>query len=307
MAGEAINPSTAVAASWEETLSPITDEQGADQSVSLEIIEWRRVTKRALYLCNEQGFPVSQVEARFHVGDFHFSAYLKSAFVSALEGDGRLDLAEMVPELARAVEEARDRIKTIFRSRAAERAKKVVDEWKAQKLYPYEGEAKTNIETAERQIFDIVAVTVQEATSDFGESSQQQLSLHLRMLRHAIERSPAELQKILDQVLRLPKRKQKQLAQLLDETSLSGIISAANLVADQLKFLHGLNIILFDYVTKDRLKERTQLHKILEQNTWIFGEEYNLWASDKGLTRVLQAHKERLDPNIVIDEPVKIV
>ena len=103
------------------------------------------------------------------------------------------------------------------------------------------------------------------------------------MLRHAIERSPTELQKILDEVLRLPKRKQKELAQLLDQTNLSGIISAASLVADRLKFLHGLNIILFDHETRDRLKERTQLHKILEQNTWVFGEEYNLWASDKGL------------------------
>jgi hypothetical protein len=307
IAGEGIDPATAIAASWEEALTPIRDEEGAEQSVSLEVIEWRRHTRRALYLCNEQGFPLSQVEARFHVGDFHFSAYLKSFFVSALESEDRLDLAEMVPELARAVEEARDRIKAIFRSRAAERAKKVVDEWKARKLYPYEGEAQNNIETAERQIFDIVAVTVQEATPDYSESSQQQLALHLRMLRHAIERSPAELQKILDEVLRLSKRKQKELAQLLDETNLSGIISAASLVADRLKFLHGLNIVLFDYETKDRLKERTQLHKILEQNTWIFGEEYNLWASDKSLTRVLEAHKQKLDPNIVIDEPVKIV
>jgi Histidine kinase-, DNA gyrase B-, and HSP90-like ATPase len=201
IAGEAIDPATEIAASWEEALSLIIDEDGREHSASLEIIEWRRNTKRALYLCNEQGFPLSQVEARFHVGDFHFSAYLKSSFVNALEGDNRLDLAEMVPELAGAVEEARDRIKSIFRSRAAARAKKVVDEWKARKLYPYEGEAQTHIETAERQIFDIVAVTVQEATP--GESSEQQLALHLRMLRHAIERSPTELQKILDEVFAL--------------------------------------------------------------------------------------------------------
>jgi hypothetical protein len=283
IAGEPIDPAKAIAASWEETLSPIIDEEGSEHPASLEIIEWRRQTKRALYLCNEQGFPLSQVEARFHVGDFHFSAYLKSSFINALESDNRLDLAEMVPELARAVEEARDRIKAIFRSRTAERAKRVVDEWKTRKVYPYEGDAQSHIETAERQIFDIVAVTVQEAAPDFGESSHQQLALHLRMLRHAIERSPTELQKILDEVLRLPKRKQKELAQLLDQTNLSGIISAASLVADRLKFLHGLNIILFDHETRDRLKERTQLHKILEQNTWVFGEEYNLWASDKGL------------------------
>ena len=307
ISGEAIDPTKAIAATSEEILAPIVDEVGSMHEAKIEIIEWRRHTKRALYLCNEQGFPLSQIETRFHVGDFHFSAYLKSPFISQLASDNRLDLAEMVPALVAAVDEAREKIKLIFRARSVERAKKVVDEWKTKKIYPYEGEAESHIETAERQIFDIIAVTVQEATPAFREASHQQLALHLRMLKAAIERSPAELQKILDEVLRLPKRKQKELAQLLDETDLSGIISAASLIADRLKFLHGLNIILFDYEAKERLKERTQLHKILEQNTWIFGEEYNLWASDKGLTRVLQAHKERLDPNITIDEPVKII
>src|SRR6267142_1447861 len=70
----------------------------------------------------------------------------------------------MVPALAMAVDEARRKIKELFRERASERAKIVVEDWKAQKLYPYEGEAATQIERAERQIFDIIAVTVQEAT-----------------------------------------------------------------------------------------------------------------------------------------------
>src|SRR3984893_18246422 len=109
------------------------------------------------------------------------------------------------------------------------------------------------------------------------------------------------------EVLKLPKRKQQELATLLDETDLSGIISAAKLVADRLKFLQGLRVILFDHEVKDRLKERSQLHKILESNTWIFGEEFNLWASDRELTTVLRYHKEKLDPDLVIDEPVKLL
>ena len=51
----------------------------------------------------------------------------------------------------------------------------------------------------------------------------------------------------------------------------------------------------------------SQLHKILEQNTWVFGEEYHLWASDKDLTNVLRTHKDKLDPDIVIDELVSVV
>jgi hypothetical protein len=65
--------------------------------------------------------------------------------------------------------------------------------------------------------------------------------------------------------------------------------------------------ILFDYEAKEKLKERSQLHKILEQNTWILGEEYNLWASDKDLTTVLKAHRAKLDPDLVIDDPVKVI
>jgi hypothetical protein len=307
IAGEKIDPAIAIASFSEVPVSPIADETGRQHPVSLEIIEWRRQTKRALYLCDEQGFPLSQVEARFHVGDFQFSAYLKSSFIRKLYQDNRLELAEMVPELLSAIDEARAKIKEQFRERAAERARVVVDDWKAKKLYPFEGEGETQIEKAERKIFDIVAVTVQEAAPDFGEIPNQQMALHLRMLRHAIERSPTELQRILDEVIKLPKRKQKELALLLDETDLSGIISAATLVADRLKFLQGLGIILFDYEAKDRLKERTQLHKILETNTWIFGEEFNLWASDRELTTVLKAHKDKLDPELVIDEPVKLV
>ena len=305
--GERIDPSQAIAKTWDLPLSPIADDEGGLHQASLEVIEWRRQTKRALYLCNEQGFPLAQMETRFHVGDFYFSAYLKSPLISTLHQDNRLELAEMVPALAKAVEEARQHIKELFRERASEKARIVVEDWKAQKVYPYEGEAATQIERAERQIFDIVAVTVQDATPDASAISRPQMALHLRMLRHAIERSPTELQRILDEVLRLPKRKQKELATLLDETDLSAIISAATMVADRLKFLQGLRIILFDHEAKNRLKERSQLHKILETNTWIFGEEFNLWASDKELTTVLKIHKDKLDPDLIIDEPVKLL
>src|SRR5207247_6644194 len=38
-----------------------------------------------------------------------------------------------------------------------------------------------------------------------------------------------------------------------------------------------------------------------------FGEEFNLWASDRELTTVLKAHKDKLDPELVIDDSVKLV
>jgi hypothetical protein len=303
--GNAVDPSRLITKKQKIILSPIEDGEKA-HPVHLEIIEWRRETKRALYLCNAEGVPLSQVDARFHVGQFYFSAYLKSDYITELHNTERLGIGELEPKLQAVVEEGRDRIKDYFRNRAAEHAQTIVDEWKAADVYPFEGEASTVIERAERQVFDIVAVSVHDYTPDSRQVPARSTALHLRMLRHALERSPSELQLIINEVLQLPQRKQQELADLLQETTLSAIITAAKTVADRLKFIAGLESILFEPEKKERLKERSQLHKIVSENTWIFGDEYCLWVNDQSLTQVLRKHKQHLDPDIVIDDPVKI-
>lgn len=306
VSGNRITPAQIIAGREEFALSSFQDDDGKVYSAKLEIIEWRRETKRALYLCNVEGFPLSQLDTRFHVGQFHFSAYLKSDYITELHNSERLGVAGLEPKAQTLVEEARAKLKTYFRDRAAERARNIVEEWKAESIYPFVGEASTPIEQAERQVFDIVAVSVQDFTPDLQQSQGKTKALQLRMLRHAIEKSPGELQLILNEVLQLPHRKQQELAELLQETSLSSIITAAKTVADRLKFITGLENLIFNPETKRKLKERAQLHKIVGENTWIFGDEYHLWVNDKGLTQVLQKHKDKLDPNIVIDEPVRI-
>ena len=304
--GRQLDPQTAIATTRTEQLNDI-DEDGTVHPVELEIIEWRNVTTRGLYLCTEQGFPLSKVTTRFHIGEFHFSAYLKSSFITKLHGEAQLDLAEMNQLLNACIEDAQQAVKAYFRDRAAERARTVVEEWKTEKVYPYEGEAKSPLEDAERKVFDIFAVTASDYMPDFGSAPPKKKAFDLRMLRTAIEKSPEELQVILNEVLGLPKRKQEELAGLLREASLSSIISAAKIVADRLKFLAGLEQILFDTDLKERLKERSQLHKIVEDNTWLFGEEYNLSVSDRGLTAVLRKHREILGEDVVIDRPVRHV
>lgn len=307
IAGERLDPKTAIAGQEKVPLPPIKDADGQEYPAELHLIEWRADTKRTLYLCSENGFPLDQVETRFHVPGFSFSAYLKSPFIAALHNDGRLGIAEMIPELRQAVDVGREAIKEHFRERAAQRARNVVEEWKNADIYPFKGEPATPVERAERQVFDIVAVNVQEFAPDLATAAPKTRALHLRMLRHAIERGPDDLQLILREVLELPERKQKELAALLQETTLSAIITAAKTVADRLKFVSALESIVFDPETKRRLKERSQLHKILAENTWVLGEEYNLWASDKDLKRVLEKHRTILDPNILIDDPVKVI
>ena len=194
-----------------------------------------------------------------------------------------------------------------FRGKASEKTRGIVDQWKEEKIYPFKGEADSPIAEVERQVFDIVAVNVQNYSAEFENAPRKARELQLHLLRTAIESSPKDLQKIISEVVQMSKPKQKELAELLEETTLAAIIKAAKTVANRLKFIDGLEEIVFDPKSKKTLKERSQLHKILSDNTWIFGEKYNLWASDQGLTKILKTYKKFLDPDIQIDEPVTMI
>jgi hypothetical protein len=288
------------------------DDIGVDGSVHpvrLEVVQWRGVSNRALFLCNEHRFPLVQADRRFHItGSFQFTAYLESSYISKLQAQGLLELSEMQAPVVQTLDQAVAKIKELFRTLAAQEARSYVAEWKAENIYPFSDDSpQTPVELVERQVFDIVAVSVARHLPDFEGSAPKSKALHLRMLRQAIERSPEDLQLILTEVLSLPVRKQEELAELLREGSLASIINAAKVVADRLKFLAGLEAILFDKGPKQRLKERTQLHRILAENPWVFGEEFHLSVDDMSLTEVLRKHKALLGEDIVIDVPVKHV
>lgn len=302
--GQRIDPTTVIASRKAFNLADI-EVSGKIHPVRLEIVEWNGVSNRALFLCNDKRFPLTQVDRRFHIGNFQFSAYLQSSYLSVAQQEGTIELAEMQQPIVVAIDEAIKNIKDYFRNRAAEEARSFVQEWKAESIYPYQGEAVTHVEQVERQVFDIVALNVARHLPDFADSPSKNRAFQLRMLRQAIEKSPDDLQLILTEVLNLPKRKRDELSELLRDVSLSSIISAAKVVADRLKFIAGLEAVLFDPEPKKRLKERTQLHRIIAENCWLFGEEYALSVDDQSLTEVLRSHKKLLGEDVVIDAPVK--
>jgi hypothetical protein len=117
------------------------------------------------------------------------------------------------------------------------------------------------------------------------------------MLRTTLEDNPPALKRILTEVLGLPKDRLKDLAELLEKNSFPAIIEAAKIITDRLSFLTGLEKMLFDPESKQSLQERSQLHKMLETETWIFGEEFFLSDSEINLTNVLKKHIHLLRPD----------
>jgi hypothetical protein len=302
--GKILDPAAAIAQRKSFAL-PAIDRDGESFAASLDIVEWKLPTERMLYLCDEGGLPLHRVPPGIQAPGFEFSAYLKSSYNSRLSQSGTLDLAELDPSLEKAIEDGKEQLRSHFKARQSEDVRSRVERWKDEAVYPYTGEPVSPIQRAERQVFDIVALNVATAMPEFETLDPRNKRFQLRMLKQGVENSPEEIQLIMTEVLGLPKQKQEELAKLLQKTSLASIISSAKMVADRLEFLTGLEAMLFDTDLKKHLKERSQLHKIVAENTWLFGEQFALTVSDQSLTEVLKKHLKEMGSDAIVDRPVK--
>ena len=303
--GERVDPRSVEDRSEIKPLPDIESADGKTYPCELEIVEWKIKTERRLFLCNAHGFPLDETAPGIQAPGFQFTAYLKSEYFAELMAANALDLAGMDTAVEAAINAAKAAMRDHFRSRAEEQARGLVEQWKQEKIYPYENEPATEVERKERQVFDITALNVATYLPKFQDSEPKAKQLQLRLLRHAIETGPEEALRFLTEVLDLPPERRQDLAALLDRTTLSEIISAAKLITDRLEFLQGLQELIFSADFHKLTKERTQLHRILAPNAWIFGEQYHIAVDDQNLTAVLRKHKELLGEEIVIDDPVR--
>jgi hypothetical protein len=280
-----------------------------NHAVELRILEWNhsQLDNKELLFCDSKGFALESYRGRFKVGgEFSFSAFLKSSLIEDLQADNLLAFPELEP-LKPLIDNTLSTLQTYFFDRRLADCQAELEKWKEEKIYPYENEALNPVEEAERKVFDIVAVNIKRNLPSFDKNDKRGKKFQLRMLKQAIEKNPEELQTIIEEVLHLTDSKRNEFALLLKETSLTSIISASALVSDRLKFIAGLEELIFDTEAKKHFKERSQLHKILAENTWIFGDEFSLSVSDKSLTTVLKKHSALINQDIVIDSPVTLI
>ena len=307
--GITIDPKTSQRHQNSYSLDDIQLIDGRIVSVDVSIIEWKIPTERALHLCDAKGISLDEVPAgqTIKAPGFNFTAYIKSELFRELDATNQLGLPDLHPDVQAILKVAKNKIKEHFRLRLLEKQGMVVDRWKKEHIYPYEDKAHLDpVEAAERQVFDILAVNVESYLPSFEDADEKSKKFTFRLLAQAIRENPDSVQEIIGEVLGLKKADQDDLADLLKKTSLSSIISSAKIVAYRLDFLNGLETLLFDKENKKNLLERDQLHKILENEAWLFHEEFALAGSEQRLEEVLIKHLDKLGKREDDVEPVVV-
>ncbi|MDD3020392.1 MAG: ATP-binding protein [Alphaproteobacteria bacterium] len=279
-------------------------EGGEEFKGSLTVVEWKKKIERKLMLCMPGDFPFMSTTPSIKARGFDFTAYLTSDHFKTLEDENREELVMLDKGGIALVEAAKNVLKEHFRERETERSLDKIEEWKRAKIYPYEGDARDPIERNERSVFNVIAVNLSDYSSEFDTAPQELQETIFQLVKAAIESGPQTLPKILSKVINLPENKQKEMWELIEKTSLTSVINAAKEVTDRLDFLQALNMLIFDKEAKKQMLERKQLHRIIAEHTWIFGERFNLTADDNDLTTVLKRHLNLLGKDVVVDDPV---
>ncbi|MHB8378587.1 MAG: ATP-binding protein [Acidimicrobiales bacterium] len=250
----------------------------------LTIVDWNDEMTSApgVVLCTADGASLLELEKTSPPGNIRSTAYLRWNGWATTGADLLMVRAEH-PEI---VTWAIDTLRIHVSERSAAIQESIIDELKRADAYPYENEISDPVEVAERDMFDLVAVTARGALRS---GNRRQISMTTKLMRLALQQRPEELDKILEEVLNLSDEERADLNQLLQHSSLGAIISAASEVTRRLDLIAALRHMMYDPELSEAFREIDQLHPLIRDNAWIFGETWQLTASEKSLRTVLRS------------------
>ncbi|MBN9225468.1 MAG: hypothetical protein ABS63_08650 [Microbacterium sp. SCN 70-27] len=274
---------------------------GQQLTIPMSIIEWKQSFDRGLYLCDERGVALHEMKPGIQAPGQHFTAYVKWSGFAERVHDLMMEGAMGEP-ISSVIDAAQDALRKHFKRRRDERYTRMIESWKTEKSYPFSPEEEDgSVSTATRELFDIVAIAAAPAVEKTDVASRK---LSLRLLKEAIENSPETVHTLLQEVVNLSEQDAEDLKSLVDKTSLAGVISSAKTISDRLEFLASLEAIINEPDLKKVVKERSQLHRILAKETWVFREEYALVGDDQTLRTVLRKNLEILGNEVATVESV---
>lgn len=268
---------------------------------SAKIIEWNFDAETDLFLCNLNGIAYQEANLGYKPS-LPVTVYLLSDYIEKLHGDSKLQIENLDEVVQGAKGHIREITKDYVRERKHKNAHEIIEKLKKEKLYPYENDPDTPTEQAERQVFDIVTLEVHESLPEFEDQQYKSKKLTLQLLKEALENDRSDLQMILREIVELPESKIKDLGEILEKTSLTTVINTMKEIQDRLRIIYELKELLFNKDYKDKVLERKHLHKIVANETWIFGDDYTYGADDVTLRNVLKAYIESLGRDNVMEK-----
>lgn len=252
-------------------------------------IQWKQSQFSKLYICGSSGVVYAEEEYS-PLKKTAISVYLMGDHFEKMHRENTLAFGLADPTYAFFMDEAKKYAKELAQEQESKNAADEILRLKEEGLYPYDGDPEDEVNKAERSVFDVFAVQINRAVPQLKSSHKDTKKLTYRLMKEAIKTNPSSIKTILSEVFNLTQKQQDDLAELLTHTHLPEIIDVAKTVGDRLTFIYLLEQIVYNDSVGKTIKERSQFHKLLLKELWVFGEKYALGTSDQSLRNLLHAH-----------------
>ncbi len=263
--------------------------QQVEQSVPSLLVFATKGTTVSQEILGDEGIPGKK-----------YLGLVDSPYLSDLTNTAKSELADFDPGFQALKSETSRRAKRFIAQRQGDQARAFLEVARKQPYYPFRNPPLTPVDRYQRQLYDGLLLTLEEQYRIASAPTNQQ-KLIFALTRHLLQ--SGDLASVLTSVLGLKGEEVTRFASLLRRTSLSSIIAVADLLVDRLRFLEELGVLVYGDPAK-WVKERRQLHKIIEGHTWVFGEQFHLMGSDRPLSKLLHDVATALDaehPEDLID------
>jgi len=262
-------------------------------NINYTFIAWTKEFKfndnKHTYFYDEKDTYITEKPSGIQGNFVKHSVFLKSDYFKSFDG--------LNEELQNKVGRIRDLYrKELFKFLVQIRQKQTKDiysDFTTKTYYPFQSKdtSQSLEENALREIYDLCAFKLLEEDQKLLSSKEHSIKLLFKLLKKVVEKEE-NVGKIISEVLELDETTSSKFVNLLDSTPLPSIITHLDEVVRKLTFLDVLEELVHDEKYKKKLKERSQLHKIIEKETWIFGNEFEnkVGTSDKGFSEVIKQH-----------------
>ncbi|HBM17429.1 MAG TPA: hypothetical protein DD381_13965 [Lentisphaeria bacterium] len=155
--------------------------------------------------------------------------------------------------------------------------------------YPFSNTENDPIVNTEKNLYNLCAFSILENDNKVLTSRTHSITLLFKLLRKLIDKD-INIADNLAEILELNDEEAENFKSICKSSSLPAIINHYKKIVHRLTFLETLETLVHEDSYKEKLKERTQLHKIIERETWIFGKEYDydLITSDQSIYNVIR-------------------
>ncbi|MAP55284.1 ATP-binding protein [Altibacter sp.] len=267
------------------------DETINDQIFKINYIRWNKNIgdKYYYYFLNQEQKEVGRKHTSFNnkAVDFHHSIYIISEYFDefqftktdhptlGMNGNNQSDIT-----FKRLISILNDFIsqeeKLFIRDQKAER---LIEHYNSKKIFPvfknnsYDQIRKKDLENVVKEIYCIQPKIFQ----GLKQTQSKTLVGFLNLLLDTDQRE--NILEILENITDLSDEERQELSETLKKTKISSIVELVNLLEGRFTVINVLKEMVFEL---DKFtNERDHIQKVVENNYWLFGEQYHLVSADK--------------------------